>query len=207
MTHADTAAPLSARDAVFTEELPGLGKLRLFPLAPDSDADLLHGWVREDRARFWGMQSMSRDEVRDIYLFVDSLDTHLAFLMSLDNEPAGLFQTYEPLQDPVAEAYPARAEDTGMHLLLAPAARPVRNFTATLLGGLVRFLLSDPAKDRVVAEPDARNSKAIGRLVGFGFEAGARVQLAEKEAQLVFLTRERFESRRPGLHGRPDRQD
>ena len=47
----------------------------------------------------------------------------------------------------------------------------------------------------MVAEPDARNSKAIGRLVGFGFEAGPKVQLAEKEAQLVFLSRETFESR------------
>lgn len=82
-----------------------------------------------------------------------------------------------------------------MHLLLAPAARPVRNFTSTLLGGLIRFLRADPAKDRVVAEPDARNTKAIGRLMTFGFAAGAWVQLAEKEAQLVFLTREGFESR------------
>lgn len=196
MTHADTAIPLSARVAVYTEELPNLGQLRLIPLAPESDADLLHGWVREDRARFWGMQSMSRDEVRDIYLFVDSLDTHHAYLISVDDEPAGLFQTYEPLQDPVADAYPARTGDTGLHLLLAPAARPVPNFTATVLAGLIRFLLSDPAKDRVVAEPDARNSKAIGRFVSFGFEAGAQVQLAEKEAQLVFLSREGYESRK-----------
>ena len=196
MTHADTTVPFSARDAVYAEELTGLGHLRLIPLSPESDADLLHGWVREDRARFWGMQSMSRDEVRDIYLFVDSLDTHHAFLMALDDEPVGLFQTYEPLQDPVADAYPARPEDAGLHLLLAPATRPVPNFTATLLAGLVRFLLSDPAKDRVVAEPDARNGKAISRFVSFGFEAGAKVQLAEKDAQLVFLTRERFESRK-----------
>jgi penicillin amidase len=195
MTHADAAASLSTRTAVYTEELPGLGRLRLTPLAPESDADLLHGWVTEDRARFWGMQSMSRNEVRDIYLFVDSLETHHAFLMYINDEPVGLFQTYEPLEDPVADVYPARPEDTGMHLLLAPAIRPVANFTATLLRGLVRFLLADPAKDRVVAEPDARNSKAIGRFLGFGFEAGAKVQLAEKEAQLVFLTRERFESR------------
>ncbi|WP_066289905.1 GNAT family N-acetyltransferase [Arthrobacter sp. B6] len=196
MTRADTAIPLSAREAVYTEVLPGVGRLRLIPLAPESDADLLYGWVREDRARFWGMQSMSRDDVRDIYLFVDSLDTHHAYLMCIDDEPVGLFQTYEPLRDPVADAYPARPGDTGLHLLLAPATRPVRNFTATLLAGLIRFLFSDPAKDRVVAEPDARNSKAIRRFEDFGFEAGAKVQLAEKEAQLVFLSRERFESRR-----------
>jgi penicillin amidase len=187
-------ATFGARDAVYEEDLPGLGRLRLLRLAPDEDADLIHGWVKEERARFWGMNGMDRDEVRDIYLFLDSLDTHHGYLMTVAGKPAGIFQTYEPRHDPVAEAYPARAEDTGMHLLLAPATHPVPNFTPTLLSGLVRFLLSDPAKDRVVAEPDARNSKAIGRFTGFGFEAGPKVQLAGKEAQLVFLNREKFES-------------
>jgi hypothetical protein len=194
MTRTDTALPFAARDSVYEEELPGLGRLRLVVIAPEADADLIHGWVREERAKFWGMGAMSRDEVRHIYGFLDSLDTHHGYLMIVEEQPAGIFQTYEPLQDPVGEVYPARPEDTGMHLLLAPAERPVPDFTATLLSGLIRFLLSDPAKDRVVAEPDARNSKALRRLVGFGFEAGAKVQLAGKEAQLVFLTREKFEA-------------
>ena len=197
MTSADTALPPAARDSVYEEDLLGLGRLRLVRLAPEHDADLIHSWVREERARFWGMNGMTRDEVRDIYLFLDSLDTHHGYLMTVAARPVGIFQTYEPQQDPVAEAYPARPEDTGLHLLLAPATQPVPDFTPVLLAGLVRFLLSDPAKDRVVAEPDARNSKAIGRFLGFGFEAGPVVQLAEKQAQLVFLPREKFEARAP----------
>jgi penicillin amidase len=198
MTRADTGLPLTARTGVYEEELQGLGRLQLMVIAPEADADLIHGWVREERARFWGMGAMGRDEVRDIYAFLDSLDTHHGYLMLINDRPVGIFQTYEPLHDPVGEAYPARPEDTGMHLLLAPADQPVPNFTATLLSGLIRFLLTDPVKDRVVAEPDARNSKAIVRFVGYGFEAGPKVQLAEKEAQLVFLTREKFESRPAG---------
>jgi hypothetical protein len=194
---AETALSFAARDADYEEELEGLGRLRLLRLLPEEDADLVHGWVTEERARFWGMNGWSRDEVRDVYQFLDSLETHHGYLMTVDGQPAGVFQTYEPLHDPVGEAYPARTEDAGMHLLLAPAARPVPHFTATLLASLVRFLLADPAKDRVVAEPDARNSKAINRFLGFGFEAGPKVQLAEKEAQLVFLSRKRFESREP----------
>ncbi|TLM82705.1 acetyltransferase [Pseudarthrobacter sp. NamE2] len=182
----------NAREAVYQDELEGLGMLRLLRLLPQEDADLIHGWVKEERARFWGMIGWSRDEVRDVYAFLDSLDTHHGYLMTVAGQPTGIFQTYEPLHDPLGEVYPARAEDTGMHLLLAPAARPVPNFTGTVLAGLVRFLLSDPAKDRVVAEPDARNSKAIGRFLRFGFEPGPKVQLPEKEAQLVFLDREKF---------------
>jgi penicillin amidase len=195
MTSIESGLPYTIRDAVYEEDLPGLGLLRLLRLAPEQDADLVHSWVREERARFWGMNGWSRDEVRDVYAFLDSLDTHHGFLLTVAGEPAGVFQTYEPLHDPVGEVYPARAGDAGIHLLLAPAARPVPNFTATLLTGLVRFVLSDPAKDRVVAEPDARNAKAIGRFTSFGFEAGPKVRLPEKEAQLVFLGREAFEFR------------
>jgi hypothetical protein len=194
MNGTDTNLPLSARPTIYEEELPGLGRLRLVTVVPESDADLLYSWVREERARFWGMRSLSREEVRDIYLFLDSLETHHAYLMCVDGSPAGIFQTYDPLHDPVGDAYEARAEDTGMHLLLAPATQPVRNFTPTVVAALTRFLLADPAKDRIVAEPDARNAKAIRRFQGCGFEVGPKVQLAEKEAQLVFLTRERFES-------------
>lgn len=189
-----TATNSTARDAVYEEELAGLGRLRLLRLLPAEDAGLIHGWVQEERARFWGMNGWSREQVREVYEFLDSLDTHHGYLMTVAGEPAGVFQTYEPLQDPVGEAYPARAEDAGMHLLLAPATKPVPNFTPTLLAALVRFLLAEPGKDRVVAEPDARNSKAIRRFLGFGFEAGPKVQLAEKEAQLVFLSRDKFEA-------------
>ncbi|WP_231994360.1 GNAT family N-acetyltransferase [Pseudarthrobacter equi] len=182
-------------EAVYVEELEGLGILRLFRLSPEDDADLIHSWVREERAKFWGMNGWSRDEVRDVYRFLDSLDTHHGYLMVVDGEPAGIFQTYEPQHDPVGEVYPARPGDTGIHLFLAPTEDPVPNYTPRLVAGLMRFALSDPAKDRVVAEPDARNSKAISRLAGFGFEQGAVVQLAEKEAQLMFLGRAAFEAR------------
>ena len=36
-------------------------------------------------------------------------------------------------------------------------------------------------------------SKAVRRLGSTCFELGPKVQLAEKEAQMAFLTRERFE--------------
>jgi penicillin amidase len=186
---------LSARAAAYAEDLPGLGHLRLLRVLPDQDAGLIHSWVREERARFWGMNGWSREQVREVYSFLDSLDTHHGYLMTVAGRPAGIFQTYEPLHDPVGEVYPARAEDAGMHLLLAPAATPVPGFTSAVLACLVRFLLADPAKDRVVAEPDERNSKAINRFLGFGFEAGPKVQLADKEGRLVFLDRAAFESR------------
>ncbi|MEE2568918.1 GNAT family N-acetyltransferase [Pseudarthrobacter sp. J64] len=182
----------TARRPVYEEELEPWGALRIVDLNPDADAETVHAWVSEERARFWGMLGKPVEEVRDIYRFVDSLDTHHAFLVLLDGVPVALFQTYEPLEDPVSEVYPARAEDIGMHLLLAPPSRPRPRFTPRLVGALINFMFSDPAIDRIVVEPDARNAKALQRLETTCFDFGPVVQLAEKEAQLAFLTRERY---------------
>ena len=187
------ARDLGLRTTVYTEDLGSRGTVRIVPLSPEEDLDLIHGWATQDRARFWGMTEYSRSDVLEVYTFLDSLETHHAFLVLLDGEPTALFQTYEPLHDPVGEAYPARAEDIGMHLLLAPASRPVPQFTPRLATSLINFMFADPAIDRIVVEPDARNSKAVRRLEATCFELGPKVQLAEKEAQLAFLTRERFE--------------
>ena len=111
----------------------------------------------------------------------------------LDGEPLALFQTYEPLHDPVGEAYPAREEDIGMHLLLAPATRPIPHFTPRLATSLIKYMFSVPGKDRIIVEPDARNAKALRRLEATCFELGPIIRLEEKEAQLGFLTRAGFE--------------
>jgi hypothetical protein len=187
-----TLAAYDARPTVYVEQ-PGTEQLRIVPLVPDEDLDLVYGWVTEERARFWGMTEYSRGDVLEVYRFLDSLETHHAFLVLLDGEPKALFQTYEPLHDPVGEAYPARVEDVGMHLLLAPATQPAPDFTPRLVSALIRFLFTDSAIDRIIVEPDARNSKAVRRLETTCFELGPVIQLTEKEAQLAFLTRERFE--------------
>ncbi len=146
------------------------------------------------------MTGHTRDEVLGIYEFLDSLDTHHAFLVLLDGEPMALFQTYEPLLDPVGEAYPAREEDIGMHLLLAPASRPLPHFTPRLVTSLIHYMFSVPGKDRIVVEPDARNTKALRRLDATCFELGPVIRLAEKDAQLAFLTRDRFDRAEPLRH-------
>lgn len=192
-----TIRDYTARTTIYSEELKGWGSLRIVPLAPAEDLDLIYQWVTQPRARFWGMTEHTREDVLGIYEFLDSLETHHAFLVVLDGEPMALFQTYEPLHDPVGEAYAAREEDIGMHLLLAPAIRPVPHFTPRLATSLIHYMFSVPGKDRIVVEPDARNTKALRRLDGTCFELGPVIQLAEKEAQLAFLTRERFDRAAP----------
>ncbi|WP_411082725.1 GNAT family N-acetyltransferase [Streptomyces sp. cmx-18-6] len=179
------------RPAVHEQKVEGFGVVRLVPVDPAADADLVHGWVTEERARFWGMADHTREQVREIYEFVDSLPTHHAYLALRDGVPAALFQSYEPDADPVGECYDVQPGDFGIHLLIAPAEGDgaVKGYTDALLTAFIGYVFSDPAHLRVVVEPDARNDKALARMVRVGFELGPEIQKPEKTARLAFLTR------------------
>ncbi|MFF3322467.1 GNAT family N-acetyltransferase [Streptomyces sp. NPDC002889] len=178
------------RAAVYEQTVGHFGTVRIVPLDPVGDVDLIHAWVTEERARFWGMLEHSREQVLEIYEYLDSLTTHHAFLVLLDDEPACLFQTYEPDADPVGECYDVEPGDFGVHLLMAPAtAGRQPGFTGAVMTALMGYSFSDPGHLRIVVEPDARNEKAIERMVRAGFTLGPEIDKPEKRARLAFLSR------------------
>ncbi|WP_043175112.1 GNAT family N-acetyltransferase [Streptomyces sp. NRRL B-24484] len=188
-TPARAALPAD-RPALHEEQLPALGAVRIVELDPAADAGLVHRWVTEPRARYWGMLDADREQVRETYAYVDSLTTHHAFLALRDGRPAALFQSYRPEHDPVGECYEVRPGDHGMHLLIGPPDGPPQHgVSRALVGVFVRFLFADPARRRIVAEPDARNGRAIALLRRCGFEPGPEIEKPEKRARLVFLDR------------------
>ncbi|WP_329136843.1 acetyltransferase [Streptomyces sp. NBC_01476] len=177
---------------VYEERVEPFGTVTLAPVRPERDTGLLHRWVTEERAAFWGMRDADRARVHEIYAYLDSLDTHHAYLVSLDGRPVALFQTYQPQADPIGDFYPVRPGDVGVHLLLGPPDPQVprrAGYTSALLGVLLRFVLSDPDCRRIVVEPDARNDRAVRRMVRTGFTLGPVVQLPDKRAQFAFLER------------------
>ncbi|MEV5692777.1 GNAT family N-acetyltransferase [Micromonospora globbae] len=181
----------------YQEKISDLGELTLVTVAPDRHAELLHGWVTRPRNSFWGMGGHTVEQVREIYAFLDGLPTHHAYLVMIDGEPVGLFQTYQPDADPVGERYPVQPGDVGMHLLLNPPRRYARGLTSAVGPALARFLFRDPAAQRIVVEPDVRNEVALRRLEAEGFVFGPEIDLPDKRAQLAFLTRARFEADHP----------
>ncbi|MEV0413357.1 GNAT family N-acetyltransferase [Streptomyces sp. NPDC050448] len=194
-----TSSAASPRQPVHSQRVEGVGTVTLTPLDPAADAALIHSWVTEERARFWGMGEASRELVQEIYEDVDRRTTHHAFLARRDGEPVALFQTYDCAEDRVGECYEVQPGDTGVHMLLGPAQGAAeRGFTAGLIGAFLAYVFSDGTTRRVVAEPDARNEKAVARLVRSGFVLGPEVELPEidlpevhlpaKQARLAFLS-------------------
>ncbi|MEU6404058.1 GNAT family N-acetyltransferase [Streptomyces sp. NPDC046985] len=199
-----TATPAAPpRAAVHEQVVDGFGALRILPLDPHADADTVHAWVSEERAAFWGMTGLTKEQVTEVYAHMDALDTHHAFLVVKDGAPAALLQTYEPAADRVSECYPVRPGDIGVHLLLAPAGpdggRP--GWTEALLRAVLTYVLLVLDRGRIVVDPDVGNEKAIARFLQQGFARGPAVvlpeidlpdvYLPEKHAQLAFLTREK----------------
>jgi penicillin amidase len=174
---------------VYAETVPGAGRFTLTPVDPAAHAEMLHDWVTREHTRFWGMSTYTVAEVRDVYAFLESLSTHHAYLMRLDDEPVGIFQTYEPEHDPVGERYAVRPGDFGVHILFAR-----RGLAEKLTPALARYAFADPAHRRIVVEPDVRNGAALLRMRMAGFEMADEIDMPDKRAQLAFLTRERFEA-------------
>ncbi|KQY60457.1 hypothetical protein ASD11_13510 [Aeromicrobium sp. Root495] len=153
------------------------------------DVPLIHGWVTQERARFWGMAEKSEDEVREVYAFLDSLDSHHAYLVRHLGVPVAIFQTYEPQHDPVGELYDVQEGDLGVHVLVAEGSR-VPGFTGGLLAFALGEVLADPAVRRIVGEPDVLNDKSRARALSLGAEEGPEIDLGWKRAQLLFLPRQ-----------------
>ncbi|KUL72217.1 GNAT family N-acetyltransferase [Streptomyces sp. NPDC001651] len=199
MSDQPTAAPA---DPVHEQTVDGIGTVTVRPLDPHADAGTVHTWASEERAVFWGMNGLTRDQIAEIYAHMATLDTHHAFLVERDGDPVALLQTYEPDADRVGECYDVRPGDIGVHLMLAPAApggeRP--GWTSALLTVVAAYVFRTLGRSRVVVDPDVRNEKAVARFLRQGFTAGPAVVLPEvdlpdvylprKEAQLAFLTRE-----------------
>ncbi|TDD20236.1 GNAT family N-acetyltransferase [Kribbella turkmenica] len=185
----------------FEQVVDGLGAVRIVEADPDRDLDLIHSWLSAERAQFWGMGHLSRDGIAEIYRFLDSVPTHHVYLVHLDDVPMALLQTYDPQADPVGAAYDVVAGDLGLHFLIAPGA-PRPNFTGNLLAVVGRFVFVHLGHPRVVVDPDVRNDRAIDRFHRQGFTPGPEVKITlpdgtVKDAQLAFLTRERYLSASP----------
>ncbi len=176
---------LGALPPLSDESAPG-PRVVLRPVEPTRDAAVIHAWVSEPRARFWGMTGWTREQVCEVYEYLDASPTHHAWLLELDGTSMGIFQSYEPHADPVGATYRVEPGDLGVHVLLAP----VRTRRPGLTGALGRLIIAQLARcgtRRIVAEPDVSNDRAVARLIATGFELGPTIRLPGKTGQLAFL--------------------
>ena len=164
------------------------GHLSLRPVDAARDCELIYSWVQEERARFWGMNDLTFEQVRDLYAFLSTTTTHHAWLIELNQRPLGLFQTYEPHADITGAFYTVEPGDLGIHVLLAPVRNRVPGMTDAISALIQCEIIKQGRTRRIVAEPDASNDLALARLQAIGFTLGPVIDLPHKTGRLAFFT-------------------
>jgi penicillin amidase len=164
------------------------------PVDPAADAALLHAWVTQPRAEFWGMSDHSVEDVALVYAYIQDQAHLAAYLLLAEDHPLGLLQTYDPAVDEIGQWYDRAAGDGGVHLFLADDPRRAGR-TADVIAAGLDFVAHLPDCRRLVFEPDARNAASLSLLDRLGCSRGPlvdlRTSIAEKPAQFFFLDRER----------------
>ncbi|MEU4194785.1 GNAT family N-acetyltransferase [Kribbella sp. NPDC026611] len=176
----------------FRRYIAGIGTLSLRPFDLIRDVPTLHRWVTQPYAKYWGLLEASVDDVRAEYLRIASSGHHDAFLGEHDGRPAFLMERYDPAADVVGTVYDVAPGDVGMHVLVAPPTEPVHGFTGAVFETIMDSLFSDPLVDRVVVEPDIRNTKIHALNERMGFRKHSIVDLPDKRAWLSFCTRDQY---------------
>ncbi|MFG2632910.1 GNAT family N-acetyltransferase [Streptomyces sp. NPDC048362] len=162
------------------------------PLDPRQDAGVLHDWVTQPRAVYWMMQDAKPEDVERAYREIAADEHHHAFLGLHDGRPAFLMEKYDPAHRELVGLYEPRPGDVGMHFLVAPADTPVHGFTRGVITAVMAYLFEDPATERIVVEPDVRNTAVHALNEAVGFVPEREIRKPEKKALLSFCTREQF---------------
>lgn len=169
-------------------------------LDPEADAPLLHSWVTQPYATFWGLLSSTVEDVVEEYSKIQSSGHHHALLGLDGGVPAFLMEEYRPESSPLAAVYAVQPGDIGMHLLVAPPlGEPQPGYTTAAMEAVLERLFQKPGVERVVVEPDARNTKIHTLNERLGFEPAGVVELPDKQALLSFCTQDSFHAARAAL--------
>ncbi|WP_111497107.1 GNAT family N-acetyltransferase [Marinobacter bohaiensis] len=188
----------------FTHLDPVLGAFEIRPLHVPDDIPLVRSWLREDRARYWGMQAMDEAALAEFYRDLPDSGKGDAFIGYHHGHPAFLMECYDPARDPVGEHYAVQPGDLGMHILVAPGSTPLKGFTRAVFRSIMTFMFNHLGARRIVVEPDTRNDAIhrLNRSAGFVYER--TIELSEKTAELAFCTRAQFEAANPNSHRAPE---
>jgi hypothetical protein len=170
-------------------------------LDPKSDAPLLHSWVTRPYASFWGMLSASIEDVVEEYVKIQASGHHHALLGLDGGVPAFLMEEYLPASSPLAGLYAVQPGDVGMHLLVAPPSdAPVAGYTTSVMDAVLDRLFAVPGVERIVVEPDARNTKIHALNERLGFRPAGVVTLPDKDALLSFCSHSDYLAARTALN-------
>jgi acetyl CoA:N6-hydroxylysine acetyl transferase len=162
----------------------------------ERDLGRLHTWFGNEHVKPYWQLDLPLPRFRD-RLAKKLADSHLTpYIGCLDHVPMSYWECYWATEDELTNHYDADSTDQGVHLLIGPAEYLGNGYALALLRAVVAMQFRHSETQRVVAEPDARNERAIHVFEQCGFEPRMefRFNEAEKDALLLVCEREQFEA-------------
>lgn len=167
------------------------GPLRLVPVDAARDLALVCGWMNDPAvAEFWELSGDPEVTGRHLGAQLRGDGRSIPCLGLLDGAPMSYWEIYRADLDPLARYYPARPQDTGVHLLIGGAADRGRGLGSTLIRAVADLILDHrPGCGRVVAEPDLRNTPSVAAFLTAGFRLAAEADVPGKRAAIMIRDR------------------
>lgn len=163
-----------------------------FRPAEPRDLERLHAWLNAEHVLpYWQIDDALPAFRNTLEEKLD--DDHMTpYVGCLDGVPMSYFESYWAADDAVAAHCDPGPADQGVHLLIGPEEYLGRGYAAPLLRAMTALEFRHHETDRVWAEPDVRNDRAIRVFETVGFEPVREIEMAEKDALLVRCTRDSF---------------
>ncbi|WP_299491450.1 GNAT family N-acetyltransferase [uncultured Shewanella sp.] len=175
----------------YSQPFKGIGRFCIQLIQFPEDLVHIYEWINLPYAEFWGLQGKSKNQVVEEYANIIESGTQV-FIGWLDNEPQFLIEVYDPRNDPLSQHYSVCDGDIGLHILVAPPNKYVKNFTFCVFCCVLEFLFNHFQAVRVVIEPDHRNKKMHKLSVRVGFSFNDIIYLKHKKSYLGFCSKEIF---------------
>ena len=181
-------------NTIFTKEIEGLGAFTLKKFDLVDHASLLHQWVTQPYAKYWGMQDNSLPQVTQAYGEMIATGHTQIFMGYFNGEAAFLLEAYQPEHEDISEYMSLESGDMGMHILMAPVKKPISGFSYGVFRCIMSFIFEALNAKRIVVEPDSENDKIHRLNKQLGFFHHDKVTLPHKTAYLASCTQTQFES-------------
>lgn len=167
------------------------GIFQLVPVRIERDLPVISRWMNDPAvAAFWELAGPQDVTAAHLRTQLDGDGRSAPCLGVLGGVPMSYWEIYRADLDPLARHYPARPNDTGIHLLVGGVADRGRGLGTTLLRAVADLVLDNrPACARVVAEPDLRNTPSVSAFLRAGFRFSAELDLPDKRAALMVRER------------------
>ncbi|MBN0046472.1 acetyltransferase [Streptomyces actuosus] len=184
-------ARVSATTPVLGPAVTCAGEFHVVAVRIERDLPLLVRWMNDPAvAAYWELSGPEAVTEAHLRAQLAGPGHCVPYLGLLDGTPMSYWEIYRADLDPLARYYPARPQDTGIHLLLGETGDRGRGLGRVLLRAVADLVLDGhPACTRVVAEPDLRNTPSVAAFLGAGFRYAAEVDLPAKRAALMVRDR------------------